>query len=173
MTSQPAANDAVQRILQQWDQQRPDLDVSAMGILGRLARAQMLVQKQLNLVFAEFDLTCWEFDVLATLRRTGAPYRLSPTALFSSLMLSSGTMTRQLQQLEARGFIRRQSNPADARSMLVELSDSGLVLIEQAISAHVSNQHRILDGLNHPDWQQLDHSLQSLLGLLEQKYPLS
>lgn len=169
--SQP--QDAVQRILQQWDEQRPDLDVSAMAILGRLARAQILAQKQVNQVLAGFDLSCWEFDVLASLRRAGAPYRLSPTALFSALMLSSGTMTRQLQQLEARGFIARLSNPQDARSMLVELTKAGLVLIDQAIAAHVQNQHQILTGLSAQDWQQLDLSLQSLLRLLESKYQLN
>lgn len=171
MTVSPTTNDAVARILQQWAEQRPDLDVTAMSILGRLARSHMLVQKQLNQVFAEFDLSCWEFDVLATLRRAGAPYRLSPTALFSSLMLSSGTMTRQLQQLETRGFIQRLSNPADARSMLVQLSETGLVLIEQAIAAHVGNQHRILEGLAEADWKQLDQSLSKLLSSLEQKFP--
>lgn len=164
------AQDAVQRILQQWDQQRPDLDVSAMAILGRLARAQLLAQKQVNQVLAGFALSCWEFDVLASLRRAGAPYRLSPTALFSSLMLSSGTMTRQLQQLEARGLILRLSNPHDARSMLVELSATGLQLIDQAIAAHVQNQHQILAGLAESDWQALDLSLQKLLGLFEEKY---
>ena len=163
--------DAVDRILHQWHAQRPDLDVSAMGILGRLTRTAALVQKQLNLVFSEHDLSPWEFDVLATLRRAGPPFRLSPTALFSSLMLSSGTMTRQLQQLETRGLISRLPNPADARSMLVLLSDEGLVLIERVISAHVSNQHRILEGLPAQECRQLDASLKQLLLMVEDRFP--
>lgn len=165
-------DDAVDRILRQWQAERADLDVSAMGLLGRLTRSAILVQKQLSVVFSDFQLSPWEFDVLATLRRAGAPYQLSPTALFSSLMLSSGTMTRQLQQLEGRGFIQRLPNPADARSMLVQLSESGLLLIEQVIGEHVANQQRILDGLDQHHRDQLESSLKQLLLLLEARFPL-
>lgn len=165
-------DDAVDRILGQWHCERPDLDVSAMGVLGRLARTGALVQKQLAVVFAEYELSHWEFDVLATLRRSGQPYRLSPTALFSSLMLSSGTMTRQLQQLESRGLIERLPNPADARSMLVQLSSSGFSMIEKVIAAHAENQHRILQGLDPEACRQLDAGLKQLLLLLESRFPL-
>jgi DNA-binding MarR family transcriptional regulator len=164
--------DAVDRILDQWHCERPDLDVSAMGVLGRLARTGALVQKQLTIVFAEYELSHWEFDVLATLRRSGQPYRLSPTALFSSLMLSSGTMTRQLQQLESRGLIERVPNPADARSMLVQLSTSGFAMIEKVVAAHAENQQRILQGLDADACRQLDAGLKQLLLLLESRFPL-
>ena len=129
--SQP--NDPVATILQQWRRERPDLDVTPMGPVGRLRRSAVQVQKRLDTVFARHQLASWEFDLLATLRRSGEPYRLAPTVLFSSLMLTSGAMTRQLQQLEKRGLIQRQINPADARSVLVQLSADGLALIDRAV----------------------------------------
>ena len=156
--SQP--NDPVATILQQWRRERPDLDVTPMGPVGHLRRSAVQVQKRLDTVFARHQLASWEFDLLATLRRSGEPYRLAPTVLFSSLMLTSGAMTRQLQQLEKRGLIQRQINPADARSVLVQLSAEGLALIDSAVGEHVDNLHRLTSTLDATELAQLD----SLLG---------
>ena len=156
--SQP--NDPVATILQQWRRERPDLDVTPMGPVGRLRRSAVQVQKRLDTVFARHQLASWEFDLLATLRRSGEPYRLAPSVLFSSLMLTSGAMTRQLQQLEKRGLIQRQINPADARSVLVQLSAEGLALIDSAVGEHVDNLHRLTSTLDATELAQLD----SLLG---------
>jgi len=164
---QPQATDAVDAILQQWQQQRPQLDTRFMGPIGRLKRTAALLQQQLDRVFSEFELSAWEFDVLATLRRSGAPYSLAPTQLFSALMVTSGTMTHRMNQLEKRALIERQANPQDARSKLVALSPAGLQLIDQALEAHVANQRRILAGLDADAVDQLDHSLRQLLALLE------
>jgi len=163
----PPATDAVDAILEQWQQQRPQLDTRLMGPIGRLKRSAALLQQQLDRVFSEFDLSAWEFDVLATLRRSGAPYSLAPTQLFSTLMVTSGTMTHRMNQLEKRALIERQANPQDARSKLVALSASGLQLIDQALEAHVANQRRILAGLDDEAVERLDHSLRQLLALLE------
>lgn len=163
----PPATDAVDAILEQWQQQRPQLDTRLMGPIGRLKRSAALLQQQLDRVFSEFDLSAWEFDVLATLRRSGAPYSLAPTQLFSALMVTSGTMTHRMNQLEKRALIERQANPQDARSKLVALSPAGLQLIDQALEAHVANQRRILAGLDADAVDQLDHSLRQLLALLE------
>jgi hypothetical protein len=100
VTRRPA--DAVDAILGQWRRERPDLDTGPMGPIGRLKRCTALVQRHLDENFARFGLSFWEFDVLATLRRSGRPYRLTPTALFSALMVTSGTMTNRLQRLESR-----------------------------------------------------------------------
>lgn len=155
----PPTHDAVSVILQQWQQQRADLDASPMGPVGRLKRCAAQLQKRLDTVFARHGLSSWEFDLLATLRRSGEPYRLAPTVLFSSLMLTSGTMTRQLQQLEKRGLIQRQINPDDARSVLVQLSADGLALIDRAVGDHVDNLHRLTAGLEAEELAQLDRLL--------------
>ncbi len=159
--------DAVDGILEQWRRERPDLDVSPMGIIGRVKRCAALLQRKLDETFAAFGLTIWEFDVLATLRRTGAPYCLAPTALFSALMITSGTMTHRLQRLEASGLVLRVPNPHDARSVLVQLTPEGLALIDRAVAAHVENERRILASIKPSDLEGLDARLSMLLSVLE------
>ncbi|WPN57786.1 MarR family transcriptional regulator [Pseudomonas sp. P9_31] len=166
MTTERQA-DAVDMILRQWRRERPDLDVSPMGTIGRVKRCSVLLQRELAKVFSAFGLNAWEFDVLATLRRAGAPHCLAPTALFSSLMITSGTMTRQLQQLEAAGWVSRTPNPSDARSLLVQLTPAGLALIDRAVTAHVANEARILAPIAAAQLAQLDERLSELLAVLE------
>lgn len=163
----PDSTDPVATILQQWRHERPDLDVTPMGPVGRLKRCAAQAQKRLDAVFARHQLAGWEFDLLATLRRSGPPYCLAPTVLFSSLMLSSGAMTRQVQQLEKRGLILRQLNPADARSVLVQLSTEGLAVIDAAIGDHVDNLHRLTTGLDATELAQLDALLGKWMATLE------
>jgi DNA-binding MarR family transcriptional regulator len=159
--------DAVDAILAQWHRERPDLDVSPMATIGRLKRCSALMQRRLDEAFSAFGLSLWEFDVLATLRRAGAPHCLAPTALFSTLMVTSGTMTHRMQRLEASGWVERAPNPDDARSKLVQLTPAGLELIDRALEAHVANEHRILAPLSAPERAALEASLTSLLAILE------
>lgn len=168
MTPPPkSTDDAVATILRQWQRERPDLDASPMGIIGRVGRCTALLRGRLDETFSRFALSAWEFDVLATLRRAGSPYCLAPTALFRTLMITSGTMTRQLQQLEARSLISRLPNPDDARSQLVQLTASGLALIDEAVTAHVANEHAILSPLTAAQREQLEQGLIQLLAILE------
>lgn len=162
------AADAVDVILDQWRRERPDLDVSPMGVIGRIKRCAALLQRQLDETFAAFGMTSWEFDVLATLRRSGAPYCLAPTALFSALMITSGTMTHRLKGLETRGLVLRLPSPDDARSVLVQLTPAGLALIDRALEAHVENERRILGSIKPADLMALDTHLSRLLAVLEQ-----
>ena len=161
------STDAVDLILKQWHRERPDLDVSPMGTIGRIKRCSALLQPLLDETFAAFGLTAWEFDVLATLRRSGKPYSLAPTDLFSALMVTSGTMTHRLQRLEARGLVHRVPNRDDARSMLVQLTPAGLSLIDRAVEAHVENERRILAPLKQADLIALNMRLSRLLSVLE------
>jgi DNA-binding MarR family transcriptional regulator len=163
--------DAVDAILEQWRRERPDLDVSPMGTIGRIKRCAALLQRKLDETFAAFGMTNWEFDVLATLRRSGAPYCLAPTALFSSLMVTSGTMTHRLQRLEASGLVQRIPNPDDARSMLVRLTPTGLKLIDRAVEAHVENERQILASIKASDLAALNIRLARLLVALESAEP--
>lgn len=163
--------DAVDVILGQWAKERPDLDVSAMGIIGRLGRCAALLRRQLDATFADFGLTSWEFDVLATLRRSGAPYSLAPTALFSALMVTSATMTHRLQRLESSGLVVRQANPGDARSVLVQLTPAGLERIDRAVEAHVANESRLVEMLTRAERAALELHLSRWLALLEGDAP--
>lgn len=159
--------DAVDVILEQWQRERPDLDVSPMGPIGRIKRCAALVERHLESGFSEFGLSLWEFDMLATLRRTGAPYCLSPTELFSTLMVTSGTMTHRLKRLETKGLIERVANEQDARSMLVQLTKKALVLIDRAVEAHIENERLLLSLLPADTLTALDTSLATLLQILE------
>lgn len=161
------AADAVDAILAQWRRERPDLDVSPMGTIGRIKRCAALLQRQLDETFTAFGMSSWEFDVLATLRRSGTPYCLAPTALFSALMITSGTMTHRLKGLETRGLVLRLPNPDDARSVLVQLTPAGLALIDRALEAHVENERKILASIKPADLMALDTRLSRLLAVLE------
>lgn len=161
------SSDAVDQIAAQWQQEKPELPTDAMVTLGRLKRCSVLYQPMLEAVFARFELSSWEFDVLASLRRSGAPYSLTPTELFSALMVTSGTMTHRLKTLESKGWIARESSPDDARQKRVRLTESGLQRIDQALPEHVSNLENILSALPSESRTQLDQALQSLLAVFE------
>jgi DNA-binding MarR family transcriptional regulator len=161
------AVDKVDLILEQWAREMPALDVGPMGVIGRLNRCAALMRRRLDATFEEFGLSNWEFDVLATLRRAGAPHQLAPTALFSQLMVTSGTMTHRLQSLESQGWVERLANPADARSLLVKLSPAGLELIERAVARHVENEKNIMAPLGDSESAALDAQLRKLLAMLE------
>ena len=165
--AQPRLPDAVDVILEQWKRERPDLDASPMGPIGRIKRCAALLEQQLESAFVEFDLSLWEFDMLATLRRTGAPYCLSPTELFSTLMVTSGTMTHRLKRLETRGFIERVPNAQDARSMLVQLTPHGKTLIDRVVETHIDNERAILSRIPKDILADLDDHLSTLLKALE------
>ncbi|WP_291729261.1 MarR family winged helix-turn-helix transcriptional regulator [Leisingera sp. F5] len=140
--------DHVDFITQQWERERPDLDVTAMGVIGRVARLYLAYQRGMHATFAEFGLNAAKFDVLATLRRSGAPYVLSPGDLLKATMVASGTMTNRIDRLEADGLVKREVNPEDSRSFLVGLTEEGLALVDRAVTAHVQTQARLLEGLN-------------------------
>lgn len=143
--------DDIDRIVAQWNRERPDLDVGPMALIGRLGRLREKIFREQEKVFMRFGLNSAGFDVLATLRRHGAPYALSPGALMESMMISSGTVTNRIDQLEKAGLVSREPNPADGRSMIVALTPQGLKLIDAAVRAHVENQHRLVAPLTTED----------------------
>ena len=161
--------DHVSIILAQWAAERPDLDVSPMGIVGRISRLSLVVEKELESVFAQFGLNHWSFDMLATLRRAGAPYRLSPTELFRSMMVTSGTMTNRIDRLTEKGLVRRVPDPEDRRGILVELTDRGRELIDAALNSHVANEARLLQPLSREEQSTLAALLSKWLSSLEHR----
>jgi DNA-binding MarR family transcriptional regulator len=155
--------DPVDQILAQWQRERPDLDVSPMGIVGRITRLAKHLERAIQEKFTEFGLTVGEFDVLATLRRSGQPYQLSPTELFNTLMVTSGTMTHRLDRLEKAELIDRRPDPSDRRGTIISLTKKGFDLIEEAVTAHVANEHRILSALETSEREELILLLRQLL----------
>jgi DNA-binding MarR family transcriptional regulator len=155
--------DPVDAILAQWGRERPDLDVSPMDAIGRMARLSKHLERSIQSTVSEFGLNPGEFDVLATLRRAGQPYRLSPTELFNAMMVSSGTMTHRIDGLEQAGLVKRIPDPGDRRGTLIELTDQGLSLSEPAVEAHVANAHRMLSALEESERTALAQLLRKLL----------
>ncbi len=156
--------DRAGKAIAQWRKERPDLDVSPMAVLGRLGEAATLVARdRLAPLFARFGLQHGEFDVLATLRRSGAPFSLTPTALYETTMVTSGAMTNRLDRLEKAGLIRRVPHPSDRRGLMVQLTEEGRELIDRALEAHVENEHRILSGLSAEERERLAALLEKLI----------
>jgi len=156
-------SDPVDAILAQWRRERPDLDVSPMGIIGRMGRLAKHLERAIGETFSELGLNVGEFDVLATLRRSGQPYQLSPTTLFNTLMVSSGTMTHRIDRLEQAQLVKRIPDPSDRRGTLIALTDKGFDLIEKAVEAHVANEHRLLGVLEKSERESLTVLLRQLL----------
>ncbi|CAM3545220.1 HTH-type transcriptional regulator MhqR [Vibrio aerogenes CECT 7868] len=145
--------DHVDRILAQWRSVHPELDCSAMGIIGRIRRVSRLFDESLKEVFRQHMLSNIEFDILATLRRTDAP--LTPTALYQTLMLSSGAMSTRLEKLVQRGLIERIASEDDRRSNQVQLTDAGKAQVDAALQDHLSNMAHLLSGLTKEEQEQL------------------
>lgn len=147
--------DAVDKILEQWQRERPDLDASPMGVIGRLSRLSQHIDHAIQAELAPLGITPGEFDVLATLRRCGTPYQLKPTLLYRALMLSSGAMTNRLDRLEQAGYVRRLPDPQDRRGTLVQLTEDGVQLIDRAVEIHIRNEQRMLADLPAEDQEKL------------------
>lgn len=161
------APDHVDRILAQWHKERPDLDVEPMGTMGRLHRLATHLGREVEVVLLQHGLSSSAFDVLATLRRAGSPYRLSPGELLAMSMVSSGTMTNRIDQLEKAGFVERIGHPEDRRSVLIALTEKGLCTVDATVTAHVENQHRLMATISKSDRQALDRLLKTFLMTFE------
>ena len=156
--------DRAAKAVEQWARERPDLDVTPMLVLGRLNEASSLIARErLAPLFARFGLQAGEFDVLATLRRSGQPYALTPTALYEATMVTSGAMTNRLDRLEKANLILRGPHPNDRRGIVVQLTEKGLALIDEALTAHVANEHEILAGLSSAERETLAQLLEKLI----------
>jgi len=147
--------DHVDAILHQWARERPDLDASPIGLIGRLHRLGDVLNVELRKVFAEAGLGDGDFDVLVTLRRHGAPYELTPGELCASTMVTSSAVTKRIDRLERAGLVSRTVSPDDARSRRIRLTEPGFDLVERLMGQHVANEQRLVAGLSDRDRAQL------------------
>lgn len=159
--------DRVDAIVEQWSRERPDLPTEAMGIFGRLGRVAILLEAAINATFDRHGLQRGEFDVLAALRRSGAPFELNPSVLAETMMLSRAGMTGRLDRLESAGLVRRIADSADRRSVRVALTPSGRSLVDIVVADHVENEERLLSALAAKDRRELDRLSRLLLAGLE------
>ena len=155
-------------IVEQWARERPELDVSALALLGRLLRAAQLADGDLSAGARANGLGPGWFDLLAALRRSGPPYELNPTELMRTTLLSSGGMTKRIDRLALEGLVERRPNPADRRGTLIRLTPRGSALIDGALAGHLASEERLLAPLSGNERRQLDSLLRKLLLGLEQ-----
>jgi DNA-binding MarR family transcriptional regulator len=159
--------DHVDRLREAWRRERPDVDTEGMAILGRARRIMLLTRGPIEAIFARFGCDAGEFDVLATLRRAGTPYRLRPTELYESLMISSGGLTDRMQRLETRGLIARRPSTEDKRSIMVELTPKGLEMVDAAFAADMRVEKELISMLSAAERKALAGLLAKLVARVE------
>ncbi|MFC3450088.1 MarR family winged helix-turn-helix transcriptional regulator [Amycolatopsis speibonae] len=158
--------DAIDEVVGAWRRERPELDLAAIGVAGRLGRVTMLTAPMVEAVFARHGLKQGEFDVLAALRRSGKPYTLIPSELSATLMMSRAGMTSRIDRLESAGLVERALDPEDRRSFRVTLTERGFEVVDAAMTEHTANVAKLLSPLGG-DLDVLDGALRRLLGSLE------
>ncbi|MEU4693932.1 MarR family transcriptional regulator [Actinoplanes sp. NPDC023714] len=159
--------DHVARIQQEWARERPDVDVTPQGVIGRLHRLSAHLTEQLCVVYRRFGLGEGEFDVLATLRRAGEPYERAPGELAAFTMVTTGAMTKRIDRLERDGLVTRRPSARDGRGRVVALTPAGRELIDRAFTEHMRNERRLLDELSPEDAAALEALLTRWLARFE------
>jgi DNA-binding MarR family transcriptional regulator len=156
-------HDGVDEILAQWRRERPDLDHSPIGVVGRISRLARELERRLEPVYKAHGLEPGWHDLLATLRRNGPPFRMRPTDLTSTLMLTSSGTTKRLDRLERAGLVVREPDPGDRRGTLIALTDKGRKLIDGLTPDHLANEDRLLAALAPDERERLAELLRQLL----------
>ena len=164
------AADSVARVLDEWAQIKPDLDVSPIAIIARMARIRTIIDAQQARVFGTAGITPADFPVLVTLRRRVPPYRLTHTALARDLGLTAGTVTARVDHLETLGLVERQADPADARVRWVRLTRKGVTVVDSLIPEHLAVERELLAGVSPAERDDLAAALATLLADLENRY---
>ena len=154
--------DRVDAILEQWARERPDLDANPIGVIGRLSRVSRQIEAQLETVYRAYGLDGGLYDVLATLRRSGEPFRLRSSEFAEALMLTASAATKRLDRLERAGLIRREPDPADRRAVQIALTRKGRRLVDAVTPRHLENERRLLAGLTPSEQRRLADLLRKL-----------
>jgi DNA-binding MarR family transcriptional regulator len=162
-------NDEVDRLIEAWRRERPDLDVAPMEVLSRVTRLARHLDRARSHAFATHGLESWEFDVLAALRRAGSPYQLSPGRLLKETLVTSGTMTNRVDRLAARGLVERLPDPADRRGVLVQLTTAGRDAVDAALADLLAHERALLATVTDRDQAKLARLLRELVGPFDQE----
>jgi DNA-binding MarR family transcriptional regulator len=158
----PEDHDEVDRIVQAWQRERPDLNFAPLQVLSRVGRLTRHLDRARRTAFTRSKLESWEFDVLSALRRAGEPYTLSPKQLLQQTLVSSGTMTNRIDRLVASGLVQRKADPVDGRGILVVMTLTGLTRVDAAITRLVDAEAEMLAVLSPADRQKLAALLRKL-----------
>jgi len=155
--------DEVDELIEAWARERGDLDLAPMAVFSRISRLAHHVDRARRHAFTTHDIESWEFDVLAALRRAGAPYELSPGRLLRETLVTSGTMTNRVDRLTTRGLVERHPDPSDRRGVLVRLTPEGKEAVDGAFAALLDAERELLAGLSEVERADLAGLLRRLL----------
>ena len=155
--------DDVDELAEAWARERPDLDLAPVAVFSRISRLSRHLDLARRDAFAAYAIELWEFDVLAALRRTGAPYELSPGRLLRETLVTSGTMTNRVDRLAARGLVGRLPDPRDRRGVLVRLTPDGRSAVDGALEGLLARERSLLAGLDATDQKRLAGLLRDLV----------
>ena len=161
--------DIIDTLQSDWKRESPDLDTFAMGVVGRIIHLSSLLEADANRVLRPFGLQYTEFDVLATLRRKGKPYQLTPKLLRKGILITSGAMTACLDRLEKPNLIVRKPNPNDRRGTIVQLTPKGKSIVQIALAARFALAREHTSNLSKKDAITLSHLLKSLVLVLDNR----
>ncbi|SEE70675.1 DNA-binding transcriptional regulator, MarR family [Streptomyces sp. 3213] len=167
----PQPPDRVARIQADWRRERPDLDVTPQGVIGRLHRLAGHLTEELSLVYGRYGLSEGEFDVLCALRRAGEPFERAPGELAAHTMVTTGAMTKRIDRLERAGLVTRRRSADDQRGRIVALTHPGRELIDRAFTDHMRNEHRLLGLLTPGEAEELEGLLAAWLARVEGPRP--
>jgi len=169
VTQDDVPQDEVDRLVEAWRRERPDLDVEPLDVLSRVTRLARHLDRARRAAFDTHDLESWEFDVLAALRRAGAPYELSPGALLTQTLVTSGTMTNRIDRLEGKALVERLPDPHDRRGVLVRLTDEGRRRVDAALAGLLDQERALLAALTPEQQRELAALLRTLVLPFDQK----
>ncbi|MFW5416887.1 MarR family transcriptional regulator [Nocardiopsis sp. CNT-189] len=155
--------DAVAAVLEQWRRERPDLDVSPIGIVGRIMRLSRLWDKEIKDFLAEHGLEPGEFDILSTLRRSGEPYELTAKSFLKASLVTTGAVTLRVDRMDEKGLVTRVRDASDRRSVKIRLTPRGLEVIDRVLPLHLANEARLLQGLDAGEHRHLAAVLAAVL----------
>jgi DNA-binding MarR family transcriptional regulator len=155
--------DEVDRLVEAWHRERPDLDVAPLEVLSRVSRLARHLDRARRTAFAEHGLEPWEFDVLSALRRAGEPYELTPSKLLTQTLVTSGTMTNRIDRLASKDLVKRLPDPGDRRGVLVQLSEVGRERVDGAFEGLLAQERELLRSLSASDQSALAELLRTLV----------
>jgi DNA-binding MarR family transcriptional regulator len=155
--------DIVDEAIEEWQRERSDLDATPLGVVSRILVLAQQLEKSANRALERHGIELWQFDVLAALRRSGAPYRLSPTQLSDSVFLTSGAMTNRLDRLESDGLVVRLRDPDDRRGVLIQLTPRGRKLVDEAVETRLSDAEAAVSSLHRSESRVLAKLLRRLI----------
>ncbi|MBL1076767.1 MarR family transcriptional regulator [Nocardia sp. 2] len=155
--------DSVAAVVEQWRRERPDIDFAPLGVVGRLMRISRMWDREIKDFLAEHGLEPGEFDVLSTLRRSGAPYELSAGTFLKTSLVTTGAITLRVDRMHDKGLVTRIRDEKDRRSVRIRLTDHGLEVIDRVLPLHIANEERLLKGLAPGERDQVAAALSTLL----------